>query len=110
MRNVARPHDERGQVVVFFAILIPVFLMLTAVVVAGGNWFAHAKHLQTKADAAALAGGDEWAFPCGPDSDSNAQGTGIVDVARHYAGAHTTATGAVTNSPLNPQIGGVGGE
>ena len=39
--------------------------------------------LQTKVErAAALAGGDDWAFPCGPDSDSNAQGTGIVDVAR----------------------------
>ena len=107
MRNVAPRQDERGQVVVFFAILVPVFLMLTAVVVAGGNWFAHAKHLQTKADAGALAGGDSWAFPCGHDSDTNAQGTGIVDVTRHYIGAHTTAAGAVTSSPLNPQIGDV---
>ena len=71
MRNIAPGQDERGQVVIFFAILVPVFLMLTAVVVAGGNWFAHAKHLQTKADAAALAGGEELGVSMRRDSDTN---------------------------------------
>ena len=113
MHNVAPRQDERGQVVVFFAILVPVFLMLTAVVVAGGNWFAHAKHLQTKADAAALAGGEEWSFPCGAvDSDSR-----ILDEARRYAGSHTQANGAAfppatpsRRPPFNPQIGDVTGD
>ena len=55
MPNVVR--DQRGQVVVVFALLIPVFLAMTAVVIGGGNWFVHAKHLQTKVDASALAAG-----------------------------------------------------
>lgn len=109
MPHVDRRQDEHGQVVVFFALLVPMLLMVTAVVVAGGNWYTHAKNLQTKVDAAALAGGDDWAFPCGPDSDSNAQGTGIVDVARQYFGSHMTAAGTGYTSPLNPQVGGVPG-
>ncbi len=110
MQCVARARRERGQVVVLFALLIPVFLMLAAVVVGGGNWYTHAKHLQTKVDAAALAGGQVWGFPCGADSESNAQGTGIVDVARDYFGSHTTAAGAPFTSPYNPQVGGVSGD
>ena len=111
MYNVAPAQDERGQVVIFFAILVPVFLVLTAVVVAGGNWFAHAKHLQTKADAAALAGGQEWAFPCGAvDSDSR-----ILNEARRYVGPHTEADGdpfppTPATTTFNPQIGDVAGD
>ena len=110
MQRAACAGRERGQVIILFALLIPVFLLLGSVVVGGGNWYTHAKHLQTKADAAALAGGDVWSFPCGPDSDTNAQGTGIVDVARKYFGSHTTAAGVQVNSPYNAQVGGVGGD
>ena len=47
---------EHGQVVVAFAIL-PVVLALGAIVITLGNWYMHARHLQTKVDAAAFAGG-----------------------------------------------------
>ena len=89
MSTIAR-RDERGQVLVLFAFLLPVFLGLGAVVVGGGNWFVHAKHLQTKADSGATAGGLEWQFPCGTQIDGR-----IADAARLYAGAE------------NPQVGGV---
>ncbi|HWQ27808.1 MAG TPA: TadE/TadG family type IV pilus assembly protein, partial [Dehalococcoidia bacterium] len=82
--------DQRGQVVVLFALLLPVLFALGAVVIAIGNWFTHAKHLQTKADAGAFAGGNAWAFPCGPQIDAR-----IEAGARTYSGA------------LNPQVGGV---
>jgi Putative Flp pilus-assembly TadE/G-like len=92
---------ERGQVVVIFALLLPVFLALCAVVIGVGNWFTHAKHLQTKADAGALAGGGVWEFPCGPSLGS--VDVRIRDAARRYSGPSTVApTGA-----FNPQIGGV---
>ena len=64
-RRACGSHRERGQTVVMFAILVPVFLALGGVVIGIGNWYTHAKHLQTKADAAAFAGGTAWDFPCG---------------------------------------------
>ena len=95
--------DERGQVVVLFALLLPMLLSLGAVVVSVGNWYVHAKHLQTKVDAAAFAGGAVWGFPCGPDIDAN-----IEAQARMYVGSHTAADGTVTTSPHNPQVSRVG--
>jgi Putative Flp pilus-assembly TadE/G-like len=46
---------EAGQVVVFFALLIPVIFGLAAIVMDVGNWFVHKRHLQTQVDAAVLA-------------------------------------------------------
>ena len=47
--------DERGQVIVLAAVMIPVFLLLTALVVDVGNWYTHKRQLQNRADAAAFA-------------------------------------------------------
>jgi hypothetical protein len=95
---------ERGQVLVFFALLFPVFITLAAVVVAGGNWYTHAKHLQTKADASALAGGSAWSFPCTAGSDAP-----IVTAARDYVGSHIGAGGTAYPGGYNQQVGGVPG-
>ena len=65
-----RVRDDRGQVAVLFALLLPMLLALSAVVLDVGNWYVHAKNLQTKVDAAAFAGGGAWGFPCGPDVDA----------------------------------------
>jgi Putative Flp pilus-assembly TadE/G-like len=92
-----RRHSERGQVVVFFALLLPMLLALSGMVVGVGNWYVHAKHLQTKADAGALGGGSAWSFPCSTDASNN-----IVNNARFYAGPS-----AVTANGANPQVGGV---
>jgi Putative Flp pilus-assembly TadE/G-like len=99
-RRVLR--DERGQVVVLFALALPMLLALGAVVLAVGNWYTHAKHLQTKVDAAAFAGGASWGFPCGADIDAN-----IEAQARMFVGSHTAADGTVVTSPHNPQLSGV---
>ena len=57
--------SERGQVVVLFALLIPVFFGLGALVLDIGNWYVHKRHLQTQVDAAAFAGAHEF-FGCNP--------------------------------------------
>ena len=88
-----------------FALLVPVFLALGGVVIGIGNWYTHAKHLQTKADAAAFAGGGVWDFPCGASGGPVDQA--IEAQARAYAGPHTDATGVVHTSSYNPQVGGV---
>jgi hypothetical protein len=43
------------------ALLIPVFLLLTAFVVDAGSWYTHKRQLQNRADAAAFAAGIEYA-------------------------------------------------
>jgi len=57
MRSQAR---ERGQVVVLFAVLLPIFFLLGSVVLSVGNWYVHKRHLQTQVDAAALATGQDF--------------------------------------------------
>ena len=95
---------EHGQVVLLFALLLPMFLALGAIVIGVGNWFVHAKNLQTKVDAAAFAGGTAWGFPCGADIDAE-----IEAQARLYVGSHTAADLSSVSSPHNPQVGGVAG-
>jgi hypothetical protein len=102
-RAEGRGAGERGQVAVVFALLIPVFLGLGAIVIAIGNWHTHAKHLQTKADAAVFAGGGAWGFPCAPDIDLK-----IEELARTYFGPHTQASGVpYAGTTFNSQVGGV---
>jgi hypothetical protein len=90
---------ERGQVVVFFAVLLPALLALGGVVIGAGNWFVHAKHLQTKADAGALAGGGQWEFPCDATIDGR-----IADTARLYAGANNPQVGGVPNADVKVRL------
>ena len=78
---------EHGQVVVVFALLLPMILALCGVVIGLGNWFVHGKHLQTKADAGAIAGGGAFQFPCFAGVDAIDQR--IANLARQYAGPVT---------------------
>ena len=59
--HMRRARDERGAVLVMAAVMIPVFLLLTALVVDVGNWFTHDRQLQNRADAAAFAAGIGYA-------------------------------------------------
>ena len=49
--------NERGQVIVLGAVMIPVFLLMAALVLDVGNWYTHKRQLQNRADAAAFAAG-----------------------------------------------------
>jgi hypothetical protein len=57
---------EAGQVVVLFALLLPVLLTIGSIVVSAGNWYVLKRHLQTQVDMAALAGGQGF-LGCGQD-------------------------------------------
>ena len=79
--------EERGGIVVAAGILVLVFVLLGAAVVQVADWLEHRRSLQTRADAAALAGGqvlgqcfDTTAFTAG-----QAQ-TNIENTARQFAG------------------------
>ena len=79
----ARAKGERGQVVVFFALLLPVLFALAAVVLDVGNWYVHKRHLQTQVDAAALASAPQFV---GCFSDPAAANLSIASRALAYAG------------------------
>jgi hypothetical protein len=49
--------DERGSVLMFVAVGLPVLLAVFAIALDVGNWFVHHRVLQNQVDAAALAGG-----------------------------------------------------
>ena len=88
------------------AILIPVLLVLTALVIDGGTWFTHKRQLQTRADAGALAAGVEyvskWAS-CGGDAATKLAAANAIDAAaRQYAG-DPQQVGTLHNTELTDQ-------
>jgi Putative Flp pilus-assembly TadE/G-like len=106
--------DERGQVIVLAAVMIPVLLLLTALVVDVGNWYTHKRQLQNRADAAAFAAaveyGKKWKA-CVQTADATLKANTaqqIADSARQYAGdpdAADYAGGVLPSGPLqNTQI------
>lgn len=91
---------------ILFAVVLPLFLFIGAMVISVGSWYTHARHLQTKADAGAFAGGVSWAFPCGSTIDAN-----IESYARQYVGQHVKADGVpYSTTTFNPQVGRVQGD
>ena len=87
--------DERGGILVLSAILIPVFIVMTAMVVDVGQWYTHKRQLQTRADAGAFAAGieygDYWQACVYDGTDANllaakaAAARAIANRARQYA-------------------------
>ena len=79
-----RPAErQRGQVVVLFALLLPVVLVIGSVVLSVGNWFVHKRHLQTQVDAAVLAAGQDFV---GCFLQPGATNTLVKNSALRYAG------------------------
>lgn len=101
----SRAARETGAVTVIFALLLTLFMIIGSFVISVGSWYTHARQLQTKVDAAALAGGGAWSFPCNPDADAR-----IASTARVFFGEHMAADGSAVAGAYNQQIGGVEGD
>jgi Putative Flp pilus-assembly TadE/G-like len=86
--GVAR--DDRGAVLVMFAVWLPVLLAFVVFVADVGNWFVHKRHLQMQADAGALAGGGVFTVPC---NDAP-----IINMSRKYGGDPNAV------APYNQQV------
>ena len=98
----ARLRGERGGILVLSAVAIPVFLLLTALVVDAGNWFTHKRQLQNKADAGALAAGVEYISQLNNCvSAPGPTGTAITDVAKNFAGTTEAIPGSKYNTTIN---------
>ena len=89
------------------AVMIPVFLLLSALVFDVGTWFTHKRQLQNRADAGALAAGVEYAnrwAACvqGDALTKSAVSAAIEDAARRYAGDPEVA-GTLYNTEVTDQ-------
>ena len=71
---------DSGQAFVFVALTLTVIVGMAALVIDGGSWWRSQRHLQTSADAAALAGAQNL-----PDQPS-ARATAIDYAKRNYSG------------------------
>ena len=95
--------SERGQVVVFFALMIPVIFAFGSIVMSVGNWYVLKRHLQTQADAAALAGAAWATSGCAGDAQQKliAQGNMKLE-ALNYAGDTAQALSSGAPGPVVP--------
>ena len=104
-RATRRGGRERGQVVVAFALLLPVVLALGAIVI-DARQLVHARAAPPdQGRRGRLRGRRAWGFPCAGDIDLR-----IEELAREYVGPHVQADGtAFATTTYNPQVGGVPG-
>ena len=100
--------SERGTVIALAAVMLPVFLLLSALVVDTGNWFTHKRQLQNRADAGALAAGVEYAASfasCVQDGDptlKTATAAAISGQARMQA-IRASLAPQTQRSPIRPK-------
>jgi len=94
--------DERGQVAVLFALLVPMILALSTVVLDVGNMYVHKKNLQTLVDAGAFAGGTKFVGCSFQFGDPAAANQGIRDTALEYAGDTVRDSNTYNRQPQDP--------
>jgi Putative Flp pilus-assembly TadE/G-like len=73
----SRFQDETGSILVLFAVLLTLFLLVGAVVIDVGYWWANAKKAQIAADACALAAARDLPQDWGPPNGSPRTECGI---------------------------------
>jgi hypothetical protein len=91
---------ERGQVVVIFALALPLVLGIGSVVVSIGNWYVHKKHLQTLVDSGAFASGQAFT---GCFQDATGTNADIAAAALRYAGDPTRDASTENQQLEEPQ-------
>jgi hypothetical protein len=89
--------DERGAVLVITAVVMTTLLVFASYAIDEGIWFVHHSHLQTQADAAALAGAQAFRFPCTATVDEQIK----TDVHR-YDGTTVSSGGYNEQVPATP--------
>jgi len=90
---LSRVGHEDGQVIVFVVAILTILIGISALVIDGGHWFHTQRHLQTAADAGALAGVQDLT------NTGLASATAAQYVQDNYAGASSTITFPTTPSP-----------
>jgi hypothetical protein len=99
VRHLSSVREEDGQIAILTAgiVLALAFLFLLSIDV--GNWYVHHRHLQTQADAAALAGGAHFA-------DCFSSDGGVAAAANNTIENAALVYGGGPGSAYNAQVGG----
>jgi hypothetical protein len=96
---------EGGQVIVLFALLVPVILTFGSIVVSAGNWYVLKRHLQTQVDMAALAGGQGFLGCSQNPALANANvSTAALKFSGDTAAARAILPGSPLTAPYNLQL------
>ncbi len=77
-RGKAMIKEQRGAVIILFALLLPLLMCFAGLVIDFGNLYAHYSKLQHAADAAALAGGNAYVTSSGDLDYANDFAQGYV--------------------------------
>src|SRR5215210_3188714 len=103
--------SDRGAVLPWFVLWLPVIVLFVVFVLDVGNWFVHKRHLQMQADAGALAGGP-FLSNCpntGPATATARRYAGDPGAAGAYNGQVGGATRGLTTVLINSKTFAVGG-
>jgi hypothetical protein len=89
MRTMLRTrHTQRGSVMVFVAVCLPVLALFAGFAIDVAHWYDYSRNLQNRADAAALAAGQEFGATC--FGTPNSTETDVIGkVAQQYGGPPT---------------------
>ncbi len=93
-RLVRYLRSQEGQAIVLVVAILSILIGMAALVIDGGRWFQQQRHLQTAADAAALAGVQSL-----PSSQSNATSFATTYTGNNFSGATPTITFPSSPSP-----------
>jgi hypothetical protein len=91
-----RAADERGVVTVMVALSFPVLLLCAALAIDASHWWVISRHMQTQADAAALAAGTQFG-----DDPLACTETKVVNRAKQYAGISALVPGEAAAQRYN---------
>jgi Flp pilus assembly protein TadG len=80
-RPADRMRHESGQVIVFVVAVVTILIGMAALVIDGGSWLRAQRHLQTAADAGALAGAQNL-----PTDQTGARSNAISYAQTNYSG------------------------
>jgi len=73
--------EERGSALPIFVVMLPVLLLVTVLAIDLAHAWVHRRHLQTQADAAALAAAQDFQYPCTSATEAT-----VTATAHRYAG------------------------
>ncbi len=88
LRSLRR--EERASILVIVAVAIPTFILIAALALDFGNWYAHKRSLQNRVDAAAFAASVAYGFNFPACTSSQAEADNITTAAKQYAGTGAT--------------------
>lgn len=99
-RAAAAVSDQRGAVLVIFAVFAPVAILFATFAIDAGNWYLHSSHLQVQADAGALAAAQAF------QSCSNSAVDAAVQQYSGVAGtpAYNAQVGGTSSANIHEQI------